>query len=76
MDSARGHGLDLELEPHKFRSLFIIFGIGALLLIWSAYGVGDYFIRKNADASLRSRLQSDSLVLEDQASRTLDAVAT
>ena len=75
MSAAHPQGLDLTLSPTRFRRLFLGFLIGALLIVWVAFVVGDYFIRSNAETARQERWQSEALLLEDHATRTLDAVA-
>lgn len=75
MAASSPHGLDLALSPTRFRRLFVGFLIGALLIVWVAFFASDYFIRSNAEASRQELWQSDALLLEDHATRTLDGVA-
>lgn len=67
-------GPDSGLEPKRFRLLFAAFCLGTMLLLWVAYGISSYFIRKNLEQGLETRLQRDVLLLEDHSSRALDSV--
>jgi diguanylate cyclase (GGDEF)-like protein/PAS domain S-box-containing protein len=46
-----------------------------LLVIWGAWLNGIHALQRNAEAALAARIEVDTLLLEDHASRTLDAVA-
>ena len=70
------HSLQFELDPTRFRRLFVLFALGALVLIWAAFGASNYTIRHNLERGLVKTVQSDALMLEDHASRALDAVAS
>lgn len=66
--------LNLAVDPTRFRQLFGIFTLGALLLIWGAYFASNYTIRASVERGLIHNVQGSALVLEDHASRALDAV--
>lgn len=67
--------LNLEVDPSWFRKLFLAFALGALGLIWGAYLASNHTIRSSVERGLVQDAQSSALVLEDHASRALDAVA-
>jgi diguanylate cyclase (GGDEF)-like protein/PAS domain S-box-containing protein len=67
--------LDLPIEPRRFRRLFLGLLVGALLVIWGAWLNGIHALQRNAEQALAARIEVDTLLLEDQASRALDAVA-
>jgi len=67
-------GLEKPGDPRRYRLLFLAMLAGAFALIWSAWWVGLRFVEQSAEASLRKRIDLDSLLLEDHVSRTLDIV--
>jgi diguanylate cyclase (GGDEF)-like protein/PAS domain S-box-containing protein len=67
--------LELPIEPRRLRRLFVALLVGALLVIWGAWLNGIHALQKNAEGTLSSRIEVDTLLLEDHASRALDAVA-
>lgn len=67
---------ELKLKPKKFRLLFAFVLTLGLVFIWSVYGSSRYFLNLNIETSLRDRLQSDTVILEDHLSRSLDTVAS
>ncbi len=67
---------ELKLKPKKFRLLFAFVLTLGLVFIWSVYGSSRYFLKVNIESGLRDRLQSDSVILEDHLSRSLDTVAS
>ncbi len=74
MGKTASFGLDIELAPTKFRGLFVSIVALAVLVIWTAYGLAGLAVERNEAHNLKARLQHDALVLEDHASRTMDAV--
>jgi diguanylate cyclase (GGDEF)-like protein/PAS domain S-box-containing protein len=68
-------GSDFSIDPKRFRRQYVAFLLAGLALIWTAYLAGGYLVRKNLDQTLLARMRSESVVLEDHVSRTLDAVA-
>lgn len=67
--------LELKVDPRRTRLTFLGLLAGALVLIWTAWAVSLYFVKANDRANLEGRIQSDTLILEEHASRTLDTVA-
>ncbi len=63
------------IEPRRFRRLFLGLLLGMLLVIWVAWLNGIHALQRNAESALAARIEVDTLLLEDHASRTLDAVA-
>lgn len=69
-------GLDFKVEPAKFRLIFAALLVGALGLVWIGYAAARILLLRSAEAGLGSRIEVDTLVLEDHVSRTLDVVAS
>lgn len=67
--------LALPIEPRRFRRLFAGLLVAILLLVWGAWLGGIHALQRNAEQALAARIAVDTLLLEDHASRTLDAVA-
>ena len=67
--------LELQIDPRRSRLTFYGLLAGALVLIWSICAGSLYLVRANDQATLEARIQSDALILEEHASRTLDTVA-
>ena len=67
--------LELKVDPRRTRLTFLGLLAGALTLIWAAWAVSLYFVKANDRINLEARIQSDALILEEHASRTLDTVA-
>ena len=67
--------LELQVDPRRSRLTFYGLLAGALVLIWSICAGSLYLVRANDQATLEARIQSDALILEEHASRTLDTVA-
>lgn len=67
--------LELKVDPRRTRLTFLGLLAGALALIWTAWAVSLYFVKANDRVNLEARIQSDALILEEHASRTLDTVA-
>lgn len=67
--------LEVSVDPRRSRHTFVGLLVGALVLIWAAWALSVHFIGTNDRAGLEARIQSDALVLEEHASRTLDTVA-
>ena len=67
--------LELQVDPRRSRLTFYGLLAGALVLIWSVCAGSLYLVRANDQATLEARIQSDALILEEHASRTLDTVA-
>lgn len=65
-------GLDFRAEPTKFRLIFAGLLAGALALVWIGYSGARTLLIRSAEAGLSSRIEVDTLVLEDHVSRTLD----
>ena len=65
---------DFKVEPLKFRIIFAVALISALAVIWSAYVVGTSYVQESAIRSLKHLVQSETVILEDHLSRTLDVV--
>ena len=68
-------GLDLRIEPAKFRLIFAALFFGALMLVVMSYFAARQLLVSGAESGLASRVEVDTLVLEDHVSRTLDTVA-
>lgn len=68
-------GLDLRIEPAKFRFIFGALFLGALTLVVLSFFAARQLLTRGAEAGLASRIEVDTLVLEDHVSRTLDTVA-
>lgn len=64
----------LRLDPKKFRFFFAALFVLLLVMIWTGSFIALKAVRENLKVSLKDRIEADSLVLEDHASRTLDAV--
>ncbi len=64
----------LRLDPKKFRFFFAALFVLLLVMIWTGSFIALKAVRENLKVSLKNRIEADSLVLEDHASRTLDAV--
>lgn len=67
---------ELKLKPKKFRLLFAFVLALGFTFIWSVYGSSRYFLNLSIETNFRDRLQSDTVILEDHLSRSLDTVAT
>lgn len=65
---------DFKVEPLKFRIIFAVALISALVVIWSAYFVGTQFVQESAIRALKQQVQSETVILEDHLSRSLDVV--
>jgi hypothetical protein len=65
--------LDLHIDPRRSRLTYVGLMVGALLIIWSACFASLYFVRQNDRLNLEVRIKTDVLILEEHASRTLDA---
>lgn len=66
--------LELRVDPRRSRLTFYGLLVGALVLIWSTCAVSLHLVSANDHATLEARIQSDALILEEHASRTLDTV--
>ncbi len=66
--------LELKLKPTQFRLLFLVIFLIGTTLIWGAYFSGIYFVQNNAQDNLEAKVRTLALILEDHASRSLDAV--
>ncbi|MDE2622956.1 MAG: diguanylate cyclase [Betaproteobacteria bacterium] len=62
-------------RPRKVRLFFLLLVCGSLMVIWAGYFISLYVIRVNALNDLKSAAQTESILLEDHASRTLDTVS-
>lgn len=65
---------DFEVEPIKFRTIFAVSLISALAVIWSVYSVGTRYVQESAIRALKQQTQSETAILEDHLSRSLDVV--
>ncbi|AGG34399.1 diguanylate cyclase [beta proteobacterium CB] len=65
---------DFKVEPLKFRIIFAASLISALAVIWSVYFVGIQYVQDSAIRALKQLVQSETVILEDHLSRTLDVV--
>ena len=65
----------LQIEPKKFRLFFVVLFLLLMTLIWSGSLIGLRAVKANLVLSLKERIESDTLVLEDHASRALDTVS-
>ena len=65
---------DFEVEPIKFRIIFAVSLISALAVIWSVYFVGTRYVQESAIRALKQQAQSETVILEDHLSRSLDVV--
>ena len=63
-----------QIEPKKFRLFFVVLYLLLMILIWSVSLIGLRVVKENLVNSLKERIESDTLVLEDHASRSLDTV--
>lgn len=61
-------------DPLRVRRFFAALLLLGLALIWAGFGYGWYAVRGAAESALQSRLDSEIVLLEDHASRALDAV--
>jgi diguanylate cyclase (GGDEF)-like protein/PAS domain S-box-containing protein len=68
-------GLEFRVEPAKFRLIFAGLLVGALGLVWIGYAAARILLIRSAETGLSSRIEVDTLVLEDHVSRSLDVVA-
>jgi diguanylate cyclase (GGDEF)-like protein/PAS domain S-box-containing protein len=66
-----GPSLPNPLRVRRFFATLLVLG---LVLIWSVFGYGWHALRSGAEEALQSRLDSEIVLLEDHASRALDAV--
>lgn len=66
---------DFKVEPLKFRIIFAASLISALAIIWSVYFVGTRYVQDSAIKALKQKVQSESIILEDHLSRSLDVVS-
>jgi diguanylate cyclase (GGDEF)-like protein/PAS domain S-box-containing protein len=64
-----------SLAPGRLRQAFGVMLALAWLLIFGGYVAALHLLKSNAERNLQSRLASDSLILEDHLSRTLDTVS-
>lgn len=69
-------GLQFELDPPRFRRLAALVTLVVVVLVWVAFALSHYAIRRNLESALLKQVQSNALMLEDHASRALDAVAS
>ncbi len=65
---------DFKVEPLKFRIIFAVSLISALAVIWSVYFVGTKYVQESAILALKQKVQSETIILEDHLSRSLDVV--
>ena len=65
---------DFKVEPLKFRIIFAVSLISALAVIWSVYFVGTRYVQDSAIRALKQQVQSETVILEDHLSRSLDVV--
>lgn len=65
---------DFKVEPLKFRIIFAVSLISALAVIWSVYFVGTKYVQESAALALKQKVQSETIILEDHLSRSLDVV--
>lgn len=61
-------------DPLRVRRFFATLLVIGLALIWSVFGYGWQVGRDAAEQAMRARLDSEIVLLEDHASRALDAV--
>lgn len=64
----------LNIDPKRFRFFFVSFFVILLIMIWSGSFIALKAVRENLIISLKDRIEADTLVLEDHASRALDTV--
>ena len=65
---------EFKVEPTKFRLLFVSAVVLALGLIWSVYFAGIQFVDQSAVRAMKQQVQSETAILEDHLSRSLDVV--
>ena len=65
---------DFKVEPLKFRIIFAASLVSALVVIWSVYFVGTQYVQESAIRALKQLVQSETVILEDHLSRSLDVV--
>ena len=65
---------DFKVEPLKFRIIFAVSLVSALAVIWSVYFVGTRYVQDSAIRALKQQVQSETVILEDHLSRSLDVV--
>lgn len=63
-----------EPNPLRVRRFYAVVAMLGLALIWAAFGYGLHLFRGSVEAALRARMASEAVLLEDHASRALDAV--
>ena len=61
-------------DPRRVRRFYAALALGGLALIWAAFAYGLQVFRGSVEGSLQARLESEAVMLEDHASRALDAV--
>jgi diguanylate cyclase (GGDEF)-like protein/PAS domain S-box-containing protein len=61
-------------DPRRVRRFFATLLVLGLALIWAVFGYSWHVLRSGAEEALQARLDSEVVLLEDHASRTLDAV--
>jgi diguanylate cyclase (GGDEF)-like protein/PAS domain S-box-containing protein len=66
---------EFKVEPVKFRLIFIGAVLLAFALIWSVYFVSTRFVEQSAIRTLKQRIQTEAVILEDHLSRSLDVVS-
>lgn len=63
-------------NPALVRRIYVAIWLALLALIWATYGIARQTIADSLERELKQRLHTDTLVLEDHASRSLDAVVS
>jgi len=66
---------EFKVEPVKFRLGFFGAIVVAWLLIWSTYYAGTQFVDKAAVDNFTQQVSSETVILEDHLTRSLDVVA-
>ena len=61
-------------DPRRVRRFFATLFVLGLALIWAVFGYSWHVFRSGVEGSLQARLDSEAVLLEDHASRALDAV--
>lgn len=65
---------DFHVKPKKFRLFFIALLALLLAVIWGGTFYAMRLVRQNLESSMRSSIETNTVVLEEHVSRALDAV--
>ena len=61
-------------DPRRVRRFYTLLAGAGLVLVWAAFGYGQHVFRSSTEGALQARLESEAVLLEDHATRSLDAV--